>query len=110
MTTQIRFSSQPRVAPHKGRGGVVRGAGQGDGGGDGVGLVAALGRRAPSPDMAGEVVGGQLDGAVSLIANRRDRPVGVDGRGRPRLSVADRFPVSATRRRSLRRVGTTSPT
>ena len=47
--------------------------GEGDGGVDGVGLPAVLGRRVAEPDVLADVVGGQGDVAVSASVRHGDR-------------------------------------
>ena len=61
-------------------------------GGDGVGLVAVLGRRVAEPDVLAGVVGGEGDGAVSRQVGHGEFAVGVGVGDGPQFAVADRLP------------------
>ncbi len=66
-------------------------AGEVDADGDGVGLVAVLGRRIPQPHMLLDVVGGQGHLAVSFVVGHGERPVAVGGGDGPQFPVAHRL-------------------
>ena len=64
---------------------------EGNGGGDGVGLVAVLGGRVAESDVFGDVVGRQGDVAVFAWWDTVSDPSALVGRDRPRVAIADRF-------------------